>query len=67
MRTRPVVAVFLLYLALTVAMTWPLAIAPASFVPADPGDPLPRGVRPELRPAPEAVLRLSRFDPAGVP
>jgi hypothetical protein len=30
MRTRPVLAVFLLYLPLTVAMTWLLAIAPAS-------------------------------------
>ena len=40
MRTRVVLAVFLLYLVLTVAMTWPLALAPASLVPADYGDPL---------------------------
>ena len=31
------------------------------------GDPLPRDVRPDLTPAPEAALRLSRFDPDTVP
>ena len=40
MRIRALLAVFLLYLVLTVAMTWPLALAPASLVPADYGDPL---------------------------
>jgi hypothetical protein len=40
MRTRVVLAVFLLYLVLTVAMTWPLALGPASSVPGDYGDPL---------------------------
>ena len=35
MRTRVVLAVFLLYLVLTVAMTWPLALGPASSVPGD--------------------------------